>query len=229
MEYKKLDELNSQQVHLSGLQEKKLASETQCNNWTEELEAAKTGIHSLQEETTRLQVEDAKRAQEKEGIQREHDMLKTSLAEIEERLSRMSEEARKNTDFVSENAILLEERKIELEVMIRKLEDEEELVATDKNDYEEKSGVLQAKQDGISDQLSRRSELQATMNEAQLQLEQSKMKEGNLTEQIREKYQVELSEVYHLHTNREGDPAEASETLKDHFEQVLEDGLVRRR
>lgn len=211
----KSDDLENQEQHLLELREKKLEVETQCEKWTAELEEARSGIDSLQAEVTRLQVEDAKRAQEKEGIQREHDMLKTSLEEIEERLSRMTQEAEKNNEFVSENAVLLEEKKIGLEVMIRKLEEEEEALARDKNTYEEKYAEFEAKQESVSGQLAQRSQLQATMNEAQLQLEQAKMKEGNLTEQIREKYQLELGEVYRQHLDHEGDFSEASQKLSE--------------
>jgi len=211
----KQEELQRQQLHLEEMRGKKQNLEVQTNDWTKQLESSRTDRETLQSEVTHLQVEDAKTTQIKEGVGREHVMLKTSLDDVQERLSRMTEETQKNSDFVSVNQVLLEERKIELEVLMRKIQEEEESVAQYRDAFETRSAELDTHQEKYSAYLTSKSQLQSTMNEAQLILEQSRMKEQNLTEQIRERYQIELAEVYQQHMNREGDVNAAMSELKD--------------
>lgn len=222
----KREELDRFQVQLTELREKKLVLEQESEELTLKLSHSKTDVQSLQNEVTRLQVEDAKTTQEKEGVQREFNMLKASLDDVEERLSRMSEETEKNSEFVSQNQLLLEERKIELEVMIRRAQEEEEMVAQVRDSYEQKASELDQYQEDYSAYLTNKSQLQATMNEAQLQLEQARMKEANLVEQIRERYQVELADVYTQHMNKEFSYENPQDELKDLKDKIHKIGEV---
>ncbi|MBY0315501.1 MAG: chromosome segregation protein SMC [Bdellovibrionales bacterium] len=222
----KSEEYVTLQNHLEELREKKMSLEERSQKLTVDLEAAKAGVGSLQDTVTHLQIDVAKKTQEKEGFQREYDMLKASLDEVESRISRMSEETQRSIEFVSQNQILLEEKRLELEVSIRRVKDDEEVVARLRDEYEQKHTELVERQEQLSEQMAVKNQLQATMNEAQLQLQQAKMKESNLTEQIRERYQKELSEVYTQHLNREGDPSTAAEELKDYKEKIARIGEV---
>jgi chromosome segregation protein len=220
------EELDRQEMLLTDIREKKLAMEIQTESWTSELETARAGVESLQQDVTRLQVEDAKKSQEKEGTQREHDMHRSSLDETEVRLSRMSEESQKNLEFVSHNQVLLEEGKLELEVLMRRIQDDDETLAQMRNDYEEVAAELLEKQENFSSYMNLKNQLQASMNEAQLLLEQSRMREANLVEQMRERYQVELSEVYTQHLGREGKPSDYLGELKELKEKIHRIGEV---
>lgn len=220
------EELETQEEHLTEMREQKLAMEIQAEQWTSELEAARAGVQALQFEVTRLQVEDGKKSQEREGTQREYDMHRSSLEETELRLSRMSEETQKNVEFVSQNQILLEEKKLELEVLMRRIEDEEEILSQMRDAFEVVSADLEEKQENFSGYLTLKNQLQATMNEATLQLEQAKMREENLVTQIRERYQVELSQVFEQHLNREGNPSDFADELKDLKDKIYRIGEV---
>ncbi len=222
----KREELDRFQMQLTDLREKKMALEQESEELSSKLANAKTDVQSLQAEVTRLQVDDAKTTQEKEGVQREYNMLKISLDDVEERLSRMSEETEKNSEFVSQNQMLLEERKIELEVMIRKAQEEEEMVAHVRDAYEQKAAELDQYQEDYSAYLTNKSQLQATMNEAQLQLEQAQMKETNLVAQIRERYQVELADVYTQHMHKEFSYENPQSELKDLKDKIHKIGEV---
>ena len=224
----KREELERFQLQLSALREKKIVLEQESEELTLKLTHSKNDVQSLQNEVTRLQVEDAKTTQEKEGVQRESNMLKLSLDDVEERLSRMSDETEKSSEFVSQNQLLLEERKIELEVTIRRAQEEEEMVAHVRDSYEQKASELDQYQEDYSAYLTNKSQLQATMNEAQLQLEQARMKEANLVEQIRERYQVELADVYTQHMSKEfsyENPLEELKDLKDKIHKIGEVNL----
>ncbi len=222
----KREELDRFQVQLTDLREKKLALEQESEDLSQKLSTAKTDVSALQAEVTGLQIEDAKTTQEKEGVQREHNMLKISLDDVEERLSRMSVETEKSSEFVSQNQLLLEERKIEMEVMIRKAQEEEEMVAQVRDSYEQKASELDQYQEDYSAYLANKSQFQATMNEAQLQLEQARMKEANLVEHIRERYQIELSAVYTEHMNKEFAFEKPQQELKDLKDKIHKIGEV---
>lgn len=209
------DEMSSDESRLVDLRERKVELETKSEELEKNLSESKAGIQALQEETTQLQIENAKKQQELEGVKREHEMLSESLKEINERLGRMTEETQKNSAFVSENALLLEENKIELDVLIRRQEEGEELASKMKNDYEVTQGELQNLQDSVSDQMTENSEIQSRLSQSRLEFEQSKMKMDHLTEQILEKYQKDLSQIYSSHLDHEGSQKEAEAELKD--------------
>jgi len=211
----KREDLEKQQVHLNGLREKKQGLEAESEDLTRRLNSSKEEREALQQTVMQLQIDDAKTTSTKEGVAREHDMLTVSLNEVQDRLSRMSEESQKSSEFVSQNQILLEERKVEIEVMVQKIRDEEETVALMRDAYEQRSSDMQDQTEAYSNYLTTKNQLIATMNDAQLQLEQARMKEANLVEQIRERYQVELSEVYTRHLHRDGSLTTAAEDLKD--------------
>lgn len=220
-------ELALHSAHLEELREKKATLEEASNEATFELTESRTSIESLQIEVTNLQVQDAKMTQEKEGVQRERDVLRSSLEEVESRISRMSNEALKSTEFVSHNQIILEEKKLDLDVSIRRVKEEEEMVSQMRDAYEMVGAEVREIQDNYTAIITAKSQLQANMNEAQLQLEQARMRESNLVEHIRERYQLELSQVYEQHLHREGgDEAKAQEELKDLKEKIGKIGEV---
>jgi chromosome segregation protein len=64
------------------------------------------------------------------------------------------------------------------------------------------------------------------MNEAQLKLEQAKMKEQYLIDQVREKYQLNLPDIIEKYANREGNPEEADTELKDLRDKLSKIGEV---
>jgi chromosome segregation protein len=71
-----------------------------------------------------------------------------------------------------------------------------------------------------------RNERQSRMNEAQLKLEQARMKEQYLVDQIRERYMLVLSDVAEKYRDREGDPSKAEGELKELREKLSKIGEV---
>ncbi len=220
-------DLTLQSAHLEELRTKKLALETSSEDATRELSESRTNIDTLQSEVTHLQVQDAKVTQEKESTERERDVLRSALEEVEGRLSRMSSESLKSAEFVSENQVILEEKKLDLDVSIRRVKEEEDMVSQMRDAYEQVNADVREIQDKYTSIITAKAQLQANMNEAQLQLEQARMREANLVEHIRERYQVELAQVYEQHLHREGgDEDKAQQELKELKDKIGKIGEV---
>lgn len=220
-------ELSLQSTHLQELHVKKVHLEDSSESHTQELSVARTNIESLQLEVTELQVLDAKLTQEKEGVARERDVLRSSLEEVDFRLNRMSNESLKSMEFVSHNQIVLEEKKLDLDVNIRRAKEEEDMVAQMRDAYETVAADVRERQEQFTVIISTKSKLQANMNDAQLQLEQARMRESHLVEHIRERYQLELTHVYEQHVHREGaDSVQAQEELKELKDKIGKIGEV---
>ena len=134
----------------------------------------------------------------------------------------MSTEAIKSTEFVSQNQIVLETRSGS-QYPPRK---EEEMVAQMRDAYEEVSAEVRELQEKYTTIISAKAQLQANMNDAQLQLEQARMRESNLVEHIRERYQVELADVYTQHLHHEGDEAQSQQQLKELKDKINKIGEV---
>ncbi len=205
-------ELEARRVELS---ERKLELETSSAELEAELLTARNGIDDLQDEVTRLQVASATKTSECEGLERQEQMLSRSFEEVSGILSRMSEESEKSTESMSVNQVLLEQRKVELEDMIRRTEEAAHEVSVIKNEYEQVQSRLRELERALANHMSNRNLLQSKMNEARLHMEQAKMKETYLTEQMRERYMIDLAEVAERYRDREGDTDAAEVSLKD--------------
>lgn len=218
-----LAELEERRIELS---ERKLELETQIESLQTELLTARNGIDDLQTEVTKLQVLSATKTSEFEGLERQDQMLSRSFADVQAVLSRMSEESEKSTESMSTNQVLLEERKVQLEDLIRRTEEAQNEVSEMRNEYEVVQARVRELEKTLSGHMSRRHQLQATMNEARLQMEQAKMKESYLADQVRERYIIELSEVAERYRDREGDLKAAEAQLKDLRDKISRIGDV---
>jgi len=207
-----LSELEEKRVELA---ERKMELESTIENLHQELLTARNGIDEMQEEVTKLQVLSATKTQECEGLERQEQMLTRSYDDVVGVLSRMSEESERSTETMSVNQVLQEERKLQLEDLIRRTEESEHLVSETRDSFEKVQTRLREIEKTLSGYMTMRNQLQSRMNEAKLHLEQSRMKEQYLSEQVRERYILELSEVSERYRDREGDPREAEATLKD--------------
>jgi chromosome segregation protein len=219
-------ELIDLEARLAELSGRKGELETTIQNLDQELLIARNGIDDLQEEVTRLQVQSATKTSEYEGLERQDQMLTRSFDDVVSILSRMSEEGDKATESMSSNSFLLEERKVQLEDSIRRTEEAAHEVATERNEYEQMLARLRELERALSAHMIERNHLQSKMNEARLHLEQARMKEFHLTEQIRERYILDLNEIAERYRNREGDTHAAEASLKDLRDKVSRIGDV---
>jgi chromosome segregation protein len=220
------NELGELETRLEDLRARKAELEQTTESLNQELLIARNGIDDLQEEVTRLQVLSATKTSEKEGLERQEQMLSRSFDEVQSTLSRMSEESEKSTESMSTNQVLLEERKVQLEDLIRRTEEASKEVSAQRDEFEQIQARLREIEKALSGQMSTRHQLQARMNDAKLHLEQARMKEFHLTEQIRERYILDLAEIAERYRDREGDVKEAEATLKDLREKVARIGDV---
>jgi chromosome segregation protein len=153
-------------------------------------------------------------------------MVRRSVDELNTQLSRMSEESEKNSSVMSESQIKLEEKKIEFERFIHEVEELKALLSHTKDHYEQISEEAREIETQVSNAQRAANERQHRMNEAQLKFEQAKMKEQYLVDQIRERYMLNLPEVYHLHLEREGDARSAESELKELRDKLSKIGEV---
>ncbi|MES2964234.1 MAG: chromosome segregation protein SMC [Bdellovibrionota bacterium] len=218
-----LAELEERRTELS---ERKLGLETSIDALQTELLTARNGIDDLQEEVTRLEVRSAQKTSECEGLERQEQMLARSFDDVMGQLSRMNEESERSTESMSSNQVVLEQRKVELEDMIRRTEEAEQDVSRFRNEYEEIHSRVRELEKTLSNHMTERNQLQAKMNDARLRLEQAKMKEQYLVDQVRERYILDLGEIAERYRGREGD-VEASELqLKELKEKISRIGDV---
>ena len=214
------NELEELQARLAELTSRKSSLETTIENLNVELLTARNGIDDLQEDVTRLQVSSATKTQECEGLERQEQMLARSFDDVQAVLSRMSEESERSTESMSQNQILLEERKIELEDLIRRTEEASAEVSELRNEFEQVQSRVREIEKALSGAMSHRNQLQSRMNDAKLHLEQARMKEYVLIEQVRERYILDLKEIAERYRGHSGDPVEGEAQLKDLREKI---------
>lgn len=219
-------ELTDLEARLAELSARKAELEKTIEDLNQELLIAKNGIDDLQDEVTKLQVQSATKNSEREGLERQEQMLERSFQEVESLLSRMSEESEKSTESMSHNQVALEERKVQLEDLIRRSEEVSAEVSKMRDEYEQVQARVRELDSALSSHMSQRNQLQMKMNEAKLRLEQARMKEHHLREQIRDRYILDLAEVAERYRDREGDVTEAEAQLKDLREKVSRIGDV---
>jgi chromosome segregation protein len=219
----KLAELNE---NLFETREKKTSLESEVEKLTQEMNATRLGFDGLQAEVTDLQVRSASKNQEYQGVLRQLEMVNRSLNELQAQLTRMSEEVQSFGSQMSESQMLLEEKKIEFERQVHQVEEMKLQVSRAKDEYEQMSATIREMEEQAGSAQRARNERQTRMNEAQLKLEQAKMKEQYLVEQVRERYMLILGEVAARYENREGDLIEAEAQLKDLREKISKIGEV---
>ena len=222
----RIAELTELEARLTELSNRKVELEQRIEDLNQELLIARNGIDDLQEEVTKLQIQSATKTSECEGLERQEQMLMRSFEEVEALLSRMSEESEKSTESMSQNQIVLEERKVKLEDLIRRSQEVAAEVAKMRDEYEQVQARVRELDNALSDHLANRNRLQMRINELRLRLEQARLKEQNLRDQIRERYILNLDEIADRYREREGDLEEAEAKLKDLREKVARIGDV---
>jgi chromosome segregation protein len=216
----RVTELSGLEDRRTELSERKMELEQAIDSLQTELLMARNGIDDQQAEVTRLQVLSATKTSELEGLERQEQMINRSFDDVVSILSRMSEESEKSSVSMSSGQVQLEQRKVEIEDLIRRNEESQARVSELRNDYEQVHARVREIEKALSGHMSSRHQLQAKMNEARLVMEQAKMKEQYLMEQVRERYILDLSEVAHRYADREGDPKESEIHLKDLREKI---------
>lgn len=219
----RMDELNTA---LTAAREKKTLLEMEVETLNTELNSTRLGFDSLQSEVTELQVKSASKNQEYQGVLRQLEMVSRSLNDLDMQLARMSEEAQGYNSQMTESQMGLEEKKIEFERLVDEVETLRLQAARSKDEYEVLAESARTIEDESNASQRARNERQHKMNDSQLKLEQAKMKEQYLIDQVRERYMLNLPDVVEKYADREGDFAAADSELKDLREKLGRIGEV---
>ncbi len=160
-----------------------------------ELQSTRRGIEELQGQVTELQVASATKNQEWQSTLKQLDLVTRQVTELQGQLSRMSEESEMYSGQMHESTLKLEEQKIDFERSVARVEELRSQLSQARNAFEVETARLRQVEDERSQsQSSKNNRLQA-MSEAQLKLDQAKLKEQYLIDQVREKYMRELPEI----------------------------------
>lgn len=219
----RIEELESKLIEVRTL---KTELELTVADLTTEYSSMKEGFETQQAEVMDLQVRSASRSQEYSGVNRQLEMVKRQVSDLEAQLSRMSEEAEGYTSQMSDGQYALEQAKIDFERMLSDVEVRRVEVSQIKNQFEVETSHIRELEDRTISLQRERNDRLAKMNDAQLRLEQAKMKEQFLIDQVREKYMLLLPDVVSKYADREGNPEEADSELKELREKLSKIGEV---
>ena len=218
--------LSEMTVHLEQTRAQKTELEQIVNSLMTEYNAMKDGFESTQAHVMNLQVRSATKSQEYQGVVRQLEMVQKQVGDLDLQLSRMNEEAEGYSSQMTEGQYTLEQAKIDFEKMLIEVENKRLEMSQFKNQFEiETTHIRELENKVITSQRERNDRL-AKMNEAQLKLEQAKMKEQYLVDQVREKYMLILADVISKYENREGDPTLADSELKELRDKLAKIGEV---
>lgn len=222
--------LEAKMLELSTSLEEIRSKKSECQNLVESLEqdltSTKLGFEGMQNTVTDLQVRTAAKEQELNGVNRQFEMVSASLNDLLGQLSKMTEESNRNSSSMTENQFKLEERKLEFERLLTDMETTKSELSLQKNDYEVQANTLRDLEHQASTVQTARNERQHKMNEAQLKFEQAKMKENYLIDQIRERYMLNLPDIFEKQLERGMDSVAAESELKDLREKISKIGEV---
>ncbi|MBL7543477.1 MAG: chromosome segregation protein SMC [Bdellovibrionaceae bacterium] len=213
-------------TNLEDVRIKKFDIEELVKSLDSELEVTQKGFPELQQIVTELQVELASKSQEYSGVTRQLDMVSRSLSDLQSQLSRMTEETEMYSEKMTESQYALEEKKIEFEKWLTSLEDLKQNFSAEKNHFEEISNSLSGYADKLASLQKAKNDRLSLMNDAQLKLDQARLKEQYLVDQVRERYLLQLPDVVHKYVDRTGDSYLAETELKELKEKLSRIGEV---
>ncbi|MBC7464463.1 MAG: chromosome segregation protein SMC [Bdellovibrio sp.] len=219
----KIDELNER---LEETRTNKVELEISVDALTAEYNSMKDNFETTQAHVMDLQIRAATKTQEYQGVNRQLEMVTKQVNDLDLQLSRMNEEAEGYSFQMSEGQYSLEQAKIDFEKMLADVETKRLEMTSFKNQFEIETAHIRELESQVNSSTRERNERLAKMNDAQLKLEQAKMKEQYLIDQVREKYMLILEEVAPKYMDRPDYPATAEADLKELREKLAKIGEV---
>jgi chromosome segregation protein len=177
---------------LTEIRERRLELETSVATLDLEYQGSRTGIDDLQKQVTSLQIESSNSGKDVESMQARFDLLNRSLGEINEQVTQMASESDRSHETLTVNQVLVEQRKLELEQAISKTQSLSQQLASGRDLFEKVHAQVRTQETALSEIHQSHHQMQARMNEASLRLEQVRMKEQYLIDQINERYMISL-------------------------------------
>lgn len=205
---------------------KKSELEESIHALDQELAQSKLGYEGLQNQVMELKVNFVSRSQELEGVQKQLQSVERMLTDLRGQLSRMNEESSKNATSLTSNQWRMEEEKRDLEKLLVSVEEARLQLSLLRDEFEQSSSGVQELETQVQILQRDRNQYQLRMNESKLQLEQARMKEQYLRDQMRERYMLELPDVLSRFDGREGDLSQAEKDLKELKEKISKIGEV---
>ena len=177
---------------LTEMRERRMTLETSVATLDQEYQASRSGIEDRQKTVTSLQIESSTSQKDVESFQQRFELLSRSLGEIEEQVSKMSSESDRSHESLTVNQVLVEQKKIELENAVTKTQTFAGQLSFARDSFEQVQTRTRAQESQVNETHHGYHQLQARMNEATLRLEQVRMKEQYLVDQMNERYMIDL-------------------------------------
>jgi chromosome segregation protein len=175
------------------MRERRVTLETSVASLDREYQEARVGIDDLSKLVTRLQIDSASANKDVESLQQRFDLLSRSLGEIQEQVQKMSSESDRSTEKLSVNQVLVEQRKLDMEQAIDKTQTLAQQLAVARDTFEKLSAEVRTQESQLNETHHGFHQLQSRINEASLRLEQVRMKEQYLLDQMNERYMLDLA------------------------------------
>ena len=208
-------ELEDVSERLQEIRERRLTLETSVAALTREYTEARDGIEDLQRRVTDLQIEASSSRKDAETLQQRYDLLHGSLTEIQGQVAQMSSESHRSHESLTVNQVMVEQRKLELEDVITRVQDLAQASAEARDTFERMAADVRTREQALTESSGGYHQLQARISEATLRLEQVRMKEQYLLDQMNERYMVSLAEVAPSYADREIDAASLDTEVAD--------------
>lgn len=177
---------------LTEMRERRLTLETSVAELDQEYQASRAGIDDRQKAVTSLQIESSTSQKDVEAFLQRFELLSRSLGEIEEQLSKMSSESDRSHESLTVNQVLVEQKKLELENSVTKTQMFSQQLSLARDSFEQVQTRTRAQESAVNETHHGYHQLQSRMNEATLRLEQVRMKEQFLVDQMNERYMIDL-------------------------------------
>jgi chromosome segregation protein len=162
-----------------------------------EYQSSRAGVEDLQRQVTNLQISSSTSQKDVESLQQRFDLLSRSLNEILDQVSKMTTESDRSGETLSVNQVLVEQKKIELENAISRAQSLSQQLAMNRDTFEQMQTEVRASEQAMNETHHSYHQLQTRMNESSLRLEQVRMKEQYLLDQMNERYMIDLRERAH--------------------------------
>ena len=209
------EDLETVTERLVEIREKKLMLETSVSAADEELKSSREGVEESQREVTDLQVRLAQKEQELKGLNSQLEILQRSHSEVVEQLSKMSSESEKSGEVLSSHQVLVEAKKVELERRIRETAEAKSQMSVARDEFEQLSTEVRSLEASVTEAVMNLGDVRSQKSDSQLKVEQQRMKEQYLTQQIYERYMIQLAEVAEQYRHQEVDLAAMEVELTD--------------
>lgn len=202
-------------ARLNEMREKRIALETSVKNLDEEYQRSRAGVDELQKQVTDLQINSASARKDVESLKSRQELLNRSMYEVHEQVSKMSTESDRSTESLNVNQVLIEQRKLELENCISTTQDLAQRLAAARDAFEQIHSQVRAQETAMNETHGNYNQMQARLNEGTLKLEQIRMKEQYLLDQVQERYMLDLREVALQYANADFDLAVLETEVND--------------